>query len=94
VTREWVRKIEIRALRKLNDDEFKRLVPTKLRPRRVQPTDGLNPEKSSRPAHPAATLKQTVTVAISNRFSGRAPLATGGRKSQTAKRSVAVLPTS
>jgi RNA polymerase primary sigma factor len=94
VTREWVRKIEIRALRKLNDDDFNRLVPAKSRTRRVQPAAGPSPAKASRAAHLATSLKQPEPVAIPSRISGRDPLATGSLRSQAAQRSVTAMPSS
>jgi len=40
VTREWVRKIEIRALMKLNDDSFERIIPAKTRKAETKRTKG------------------------------------------------------
>jgi len=82
VTREWVRKIEIRALRKLNDDEgLNRLIPTKSRTRRPRAASGPGREKSTSTAHADAIPTQPVSTVFFGRFPGREP-ATGERTSR------------
>ncbi len=82
VTREWVRKIEIRALQKLGEDDLSKVVPAKTRPRRVKPADETAPVKviSAKTKPSPATSRQETAIGTSTRFQTRDGLASFRRR--------------